>query len=64
MCSPPSPAGTTTASYTVHGMTGGGVATVVGENRTVAIAAGTFSDAFAANGVHIYRIDLSAVTCP
>lgn len=56
-------AGTATASYTINGMTGNGVANVVGENRTVNVAAGMFSDSFAANGVHIYRIDLSAATC-
>jgi hypothetical protein len=55
--------GTATGAFTVTGMTGNGVATVVGENRTIDIAAGGFSDAFAANGVHIYQIDLSAVTC-
>ncbi len=56
-------AGTTTGSFTINGMTGNGVATVVGENRTVPVTTGTFSDAFAANGVHIYKIDLAAVTC-
>jgi hypothetical protein len=57
-------AGTATASYAIEGMTGSGVATVVGENRTIPVVAGKFSDAFAANGVHVYTIDLSAVTCP
>jgi hypothetical protein len=56
-------AGTTMASYAVLGMTGNGVATVVGENRTIAVVAGKFTDSFAANAVHIYVIDLSAVTC-
>ena len=51
-------AGTATGSFTVSGMSGGAVATVVGENRTVKVAAGKFSDAFAANDVHIYEIDL------
>ncbi len=50
-------------SFTVAAMTGNGVATVVGENRTVDVAAGKFSDAFAANGVHIYKIDLSTISC-
>jgi predicted amino acid-binding ACT domain protein len=45
-------------------MSGGGTATVVGEDRTVNVTAGKFSDAFAANGVHIYQIDLAAATCP
>jgi hypothetical protein len=56
-------AGTATGSFTVAGMTGGGVATVVGESRTVAVTAGHFSDTFAANDVHLYEIDLSAATC-
>ncbi|HEY5241317.1 MAG TPA: hypothetical protein VIJ22_07625 [Polyangiaceae bacterium] len=57
-------AGMTTASFAVEGLTGNGTATVVGENRTIPVVAGKFSDAFAANGVHIYTVDLSAVTCP
>lgn len=56
-------AGTATATFAISGMTGNGVATVVGENRTINIVSGGFSDAFAANGVHIYQIDLSAATC-
>jgi hypothetical protein len=56
--------GTATASYTINGMTGNAVASVVGENRSVNVTAGKFSDAFAANGVHIYKIDLSTATCP
>jgi hypothetical protein len=55
--------GTATSKYAITGMTGNGVATVVGENRTIDIVAGTFSDTFAANGVHIYQIDLSTATC-
>ena len=56
--------GTATASYVIAGMTGNGVATVVGESRTIPVTGGQFSDAFAANGVHIYTIDLSTVICP
>jgi hypothetical protein len=56
-------AGTATASYEVTGMTGNGVATVVGEGRTIDVTAGKFSDAFVANAVHIYKIDLASVTC-
>jgi hypothetical protein len=55
--------GTTTASYAINGLTGNAVANVVGENRMVNVVAGKFSDAFAANAVHIYEIDLSKVTC-
>ena len=57
-------AGTATGSFTVAGMSGGVLATVVGENRTIKIAAGTFSDAFATNDVHIYQIDPTTATCP
>ena len=56
--------GTATASYAIAGMTGNAVATVVGESRTVPVTGGRFSDAFAANAVHIYTLDLSTVTCP
>ena len=56
-------AGTATASYVVPGLTGKGVATVIGENRTIDVAGGKFSDMFAASAAHIYKIDLAAVTC-
>jgi hypothetical protein len=56
--------GTATGSFVVEGMTGNGVATVIGESRTIAIKGGKFSDAFAANDAHVYQIDLSKVTCP
>lgn len=52
------------ATFEIAGMTGNGVANVVDENRTIEIVAGRFSDAFVANGVHIYRVDLSDATCP
>jgi len=55
--------GTATGSFSVAGMTGDAVATVVGENRTVPVTAGQFSDSFAANGVHIYQIDLASAVC-
>ena len=44
-------------------MTGHGVAVVVGENRTVNVVGGKFSDAFAANDVHIYQLDLTTAVC-
>ncbi len=56
--------GTAVATFEIAGMTGNGVANVVDENRTIEIVAGRFSDAFVANGVHIYRVDLSDATCP
>jgi len=55
--------GTATATYSIAGMTGNAAATVVGENRAIDVKAGSFSDAFAANGAHVYRIDLSTATC-
>ncbi len=55
-------AGTATASYTINGMTGNAVATVVGENRSVTITAGKFSDTYAANCVHISKVYLSTAT--
>ena len=55
--------GTTMGSFTINGMTGSGAATVLGESRTVSIAAGTFTDSFAANDVHLYQIDFATVRC-
>ncbi len=57
-------AGTATGSFTIAGMSGGATATVVGETRTLKVAAGKFSDVFAANDAHIYEIDLQSATCP
>jgi hypothetical protein len=57
-------AGTATGTFSIAGFNGSATATVVGENRTVAVAGGSFGDAFAANGVHVYEIDLGAATCP
>jgi hypothetical protein len=56
-------AGTTTGSFTVNGMSGSGAATVLGENRTVTITAGKFTDDFAANDVHLYQIDFASIRC-
>jgi hypothetical protein len=55
--------GTATGGFEITGMSGYGVVTVLGENRSFAVTDGTFEDVFAANDVHIYEIDLSAVTC-
>ena len=55
--------GATSGSFTLKGVTGSGTAQVVGENRTVPITHGAFSDPFAANAVHIYRIDFAAIAC-
>ena len=55
--------GTATGGFLIDGMSGDGTVTVLGENRTFAVTEGAFGDAFAANDVHIYEIDLTAVTC-
>jgi hypothetical protein len=55
--------GSATATFAINGMTGNGAANVVGENRSIPIGAGMFADAFAANGAHIYQIDLSKAVC-
>jgi hypothetical protein len=56
-------AGTATGTFTIAGMTGSAVATVLGENRTVNVTKGRFTDTFAQNDVHVYVIDLSTATC-
>ena len=50
------------SAITVTGITDPGY-DVVSENRTIGVTAGKFTDAFAANGAHVYKIDMSAVTC-
>jgi hypothetical protein len=56
--------GTTTGTFAIHGMSGRASAIVIDENRTVPVAAGQFTDDFAANAVHLYQVDLSMVACP
>ncbi|HJZ59574.1 MAG TPA: hypothetical protein VKE74_31810 [Gemmataceae bacterium] len=48
--------GTTTATFTVAGLTGRAKAEVLGENRTVEVRDGVLSDEFAPWDVHLYRI--------
>ena len=55
--------GTATGGFLIEGMNGDGVVTVLGENRSFAATGGSFADLFASNDVHIYAIDLTAVTC-
>lgn len=55
--------GTATGTFTINGMSGNGIVDVVNEHRTLPATAGTFSDSFAANGAHVYKADMSAVTC-
>jgi hypothetical protein len=56
-------AGTAMGTFTIAGMTGSAVATVLGESRTVNVTKGRFTDTFAQNDVHVYVIDLSTATC-
>lgn len=46
----------TEATFRVQGVTGNRIAEVLGEDRTVRVQNGVFTDAFAGNGVHLYRI--------
>ena len=55
--------GTANGGFLIAGMTGNATATVVGENRLIGVTGGAFEDAFAANDVHIYEIDLTSATC-
>jgi hypothetical protein len=48
--------GKTTSTFTVAGLTGGAKAEVLGEERTVEVRDGLFSDEFGAWDVHLYRI--------
>ncbi|MFZ3103385.1 MAG: PKD domain-containing protein [Smithella sp.] len=45
-----------TVSFTISGLTGSTIATVVDEGRTHAVTDGKFTDTFAKNAVHIYKI--------
>ena len=56
--------GTATGTFEIQGMTGNASATVIGESRSVEVVGGKFSDDFAANGVHIYQVDLATAKCP
>jgi hypothetical protein len=55
--------GTATGGFLINGMSGDGLVTVLGESRSFAVTSGSFGDAFAANDVHIYELDLTAATC-
>ncbi len=48
--------GTTRASFSVVGVSGGATVEVIGENRSIAVADETFEDDFDSYGVHLYRI--------
>jgi hypothetical protein len=49
---------TTTAQFTIAGLTVKDSTEVLDENRVVPVAGGTFSDRFTAWGVHLYKIKL------
>ena len=46
----------TTATFTLRDFPATATASVIGENRDIAVAGGTFSDDFAPYGVHLYAI--------
>lgn len=48
--------GTTSGTFTLTGMTGNTTAEVLGENRTVAVTGGAFSDTFSGYAAHLYKI--------
>lgn len=55
--------GTATGTFTISGLSGNGTVEVVNEHRTLSVTEGGFVDSFTENGVHIYKVDMSAVTC-
>jgi hypothetical protein len=46
----------TKATFRVKGLTGNRTAEAIGEDRKISVQNGVFADAFAGNGVHLYRI--------
>ncbi len=48
--------GKTTATFTIAGMTGNATATVLGEDRSVAVKDGVFPDTFGPWDVHLYKV--------
>jgi hypothetical protein len=51
-----------TVSFTISGLTGSAAAAVVDEGRTIYATDGKFTDTFAKNAVHIYKIAGTGVT--
>jgi hypothetical protein len=49
-----------TATFKLAGLTGNAPARVLGEDRTVELAAGAFRDSFAPWGVHLYQLAIPA----
>lgn len=56
--------GTTAATFKIAGLTGTVSVDVQGENRSIAADANGFTDQFAQNAVHIYKIDFATAVCP
>jgi len=48
--------GTTTATFKLRDFPASAAAEVLGEGRTIAVAGGSFQDAFSSYGVHLYKI--------
>jgi len=51
----------TQATFQIQGLRGSWVAEVLGEDRTVPVVDGQFTDTFEADDVHIYRISTRGV---
>jgi hypothetical protein len=48
--------GNTTATFTLRDFLAAASAEVLGENRSISIRSGVFTDDFSSYGVHLYRI--------
>jgi len=55
--------GTTNATFKIALSTENATVTVLNEARTIPMTKGSFSDSFAQNGYHIYKVDLSSGNC-
>ncbi len=49
--------GETTGTFSVNGLEGDATATVLGEDRTIDVSGGSFTDAFGGHDVHLYRFE-------
>ena len=54
--------GATEATFTLAGMKGGNTLEVLGENRTIAVTNGSFSDHFEPWAVHLYKLSPASTT--
>jgi hypothetical protein len=55
--------GTADGTFTIAGLSGSGSADVLDENRSANVSDGRFSDSFASNAVHLYKIELNENAC-